>query len=76
MAAVGRPDFRAAPLRFFPDRGVKSAKRKRKMRTNLTPGKIAGLTAVSNRRGVVAAVAMDQVGTALASEYDAVLRSN
>jgi tagatose 1,6-diphosphate aldolase len=32
------------------------------MRTNLTPGKIAGLTAVSNRRGVVAAVAMDQRG--------------
>jgi tagatose 1,6-diphosphate aldolase len=32
------------------------------MQTKLTPGKHAGLTAVSDRRGVIAAVAMDQRG--------------
>jgi tagatose 1,6-diphosphate aldolase len=32
------------------------------MSINLTPGKIAGLTAVSDHRGVIAAVAMDQRG--------------
>jgi tagatose 1,6-diphosphate aldolase len=32
------------------------------MPLNLTPGKIAGLTAVSDRKGVIAAVAMDQRG--------------
>jgi tagatose 1,6-diphosphate aldolase len=32
------------------------------MQLNLTPGKIAGLTAVADRRGVIAAVAMDQRG--------------
>ena len=33
-----------------------------KMFINLTPGKIAGLEAVSNRNGVIAALAMDQRG--------------
>lgn len=32
------------------------------MQIKLTPGKLAGLTAVSDRRGVIAAVAMDQRG--------------
>lgn len=32
------------------------------MTTTLTPGKVAGLNAVSDRRGVIAAVAMDQRG--------------
>jgi tagatose 1,6-diphosphate aldolase len=32
------------------------------MNLNLTPGKIAGLNAVADRRGVIAAVAMDQRG--------------
>jgi tagatose 1,6-diphosphate aldolase len=32
------------------------------MSLNLTPGKLAGLKAVSDRRGVIAAVAMDQRG--------------
>jgi tagatose 1,6-diphosphate aldolase len=32
------------------------------VQTKLTPGKLAGLTAVADRRGVIAAVAMDQRG--------------
>src|SRR5215470_8864564 len=33
------------------------------MSINLTPGKLAGLKAVSNERGVIAAAAMDQRGS-------------
>jgi tagatose 1,6-diphosphate aldolase len=47
--------------------------------TKLTPGKLAGLKAVSNARGVIAAAAMDQRGSlqkALAKERGGVINAN
>src|SRR5579871_5376424 len=54
-----------SPLQWFTILGTSSTYpiRSRRILMKLTPGKLAGLKAVSNDRGVIAAAAMDQRGS-------------